>query len=94
MKSYYVYITSNIHRKVLYIGVTNDLHLRIQQHKTGEGSAFTSKYKCHVLLYFEEFKNINEAIAREKQLKNWHREWKINLVKSQNPELSDLASDW
>ena len=58
-------------------------------HKLGKGSVFTTKYKLSLLVYAEEFDNISDAIAREKQLKNWHREWKWNLVKQQNPRLED-----
>ena len=93
-RSYYVYILTNFNRSVLYIGVTNDIHLRVLQHKTGEGSAFTFKYKCHYLLYFEEYFQIDEAIAREKQLKNWQRKWKDELIRKENPHLKDLAVDW
>jgi len=93
-RSYYVYILTNFTRSVLYIGVTNDIHLRVQQHKNGEGSVFTSKYKCHYLLYFEEYFQIDEAIAREKQLKNWQRKWKDELIRKENPDLKDLAADW
>ena len=93
-RSYYVYIMTNFNRSVLYIGVTNDIRLRVLQHKNGEGSVFTSKYKCHYLLLFEEYFQITEAIAREKQLKNWHRKWKDELIAKENPELKDLAADW
>ena len=93
-RSYYIYILTNFTRSVLYIGVTNDIHLRVLQHKNGEGSVFTSKYKCHCLLYFEEYFQINEAIAREKQLKNWQRKWKDELIRKENPDLTDLAADW
>ena len=94
LTSYSVYIMSNIHRSVFYIGVTSDLPARVWQHKNGEGGVFTSKYQCHYLLYYEDFQNINKAIEREKNLKNWHREWKMNLIKSENPEMKDLAADW
>ena len=94
MFTYYTYILSNFTRTVLYIGVTNNLQTRVWQHRNGEGGVFTSKYKCFNLLYYEEFVDINEAIAREKNLKNWRREWKNNLIKQQNPELKDLAADW
>ena len=75
---------------MLYIGVTSNLHNRIVEHKEGKGSTFTKKYNLKILLYFEEFTAIDQAIAREKQLKNWHREWKWNLIKTKNPELRDL----
>ncbi len=87
-----VYIMSNPKRTVLYIGVTSDLISRVIQHKNGQGSQFTKKYHCIDLLYHEEFSTIQEAIVREKQLKNWHREWKWNLIKEFNPELIDLST--
>jgi len=85
---------SNKSRTTLYIGVTNDLEIRVLQHKIGKGSIFTSKYRCFHLLYFEEIPGMDEAIAREKQLKNWRKDWKWDLIKSQNPNLVDLAADW
>ncbi|MCX2680687.1 GIY-YIG nuclease family protein [Galbibacter sp. EGI 63066] len=90
MKEGYVYIVSNKNRSVLYIGVTSNLRKRIQEHKNKEGSIFTKKYSCVDLLYFEKFSGIRQAIKREKQLKNWHRDWKWNLIKEVNPELKDL----
>ncbi|MUP44650.1 GIY-YIG nuclease family protein [Gramella sp. BOM4] len=90
MKNSYVYILSNRNRTVLYIGVTGDLLRRITEHKNGNGSLFTKKYQLYDLLYFEEFSDIEQAIIREKQIKNWHKDWKWNLVKSKNPELKDL----
>ena len=91
---FYVYILSNSTRTVLYTGVTNDLLKRIMQHKNGQGSIFTSKYKCVQLLYYEEYMDVNAAIAREKQLKKWRRQWKIDLITKNNIELLDLAADW
>jgi len=61
----------------------------VWKHKLGEGSLFTSKYKLSILIYAEEYDNISDAIAREKQLKNWHKQWKWNLVKQNNPKLKD-----
>ena len=90
MKESYVYIISNKNRTVLYIGVTSDLIKRITEHKDGKGSVFTKKYNVKDLLYFEVFDNIEQAIVREKQLKNWHKEWKWNLIKENNPVLKDL----
>ena len=81
---------SNSKKTTLYIGVTSNIKSRISDHKNGIGSEFTSKYKLTDLLYYEEFPDIYQAIDREKQLKNWHRQWKINLIKSVNPEMSDL----
>ena len=91
MRRGYVYIMSNSRRTVFYTGITNDLERRTREHKEGIGSAFTVKYKLKFLVYFEEFQSIQLAIAREKQLKRWHREWKINLIKSINPEMKDLS---
>ena len=75
---------------MLYIGVTSDLQKRISDHKNGIGSSFAQKYHLKYLIYFEEFTAIAQAIAREKQLKNWHKDWKWNLIKSVNPEVKDL----
>ena len=90
MYSGYVYIMSNIARTTLYIGVTNDLNRRVWEHREGEGSKFTSKYNLSVLLYAEQCPTMPDAIKREKQLKNWKREWKWDLIKTLNPELIDL----
>lgn len=89
-KNGFVYILSNASRNTLYIGVTSVLDERIIDHKYGRGSKFTAKYNLNVLLYYEKYPNLREAIEREKQLKNWHREWKLNLIKETNPELEDL----
>jgi putative endonuclease len=90
MKESFIYIVSNKNRTVLYVGMTSNLLLRIEQHKNGHGSVFTKKYSVNELLYFEVFSNMNQTIKREKQLKNWHSEWKWNLIKENNPELIDL----
>lgn len=91
---YHVYFMSNKKDGVLYIGVTSFLEQRIHQHKTGHYKGFSKKYNLHALVYSEEFKYVNDAIKREKQLKNWRREWKIELVEKDNPEWLDLATDW
>jgi len=70
------------------------LETRVWQHRNNEGGAFTAKYKCYYLIYYEDYSDIRNAIAREKQLKNWKREWKIELIRKQNPDLIDLAKDW
>jgi putative endonuclease len=90
MKRGYVYIMSNKSRTVLYIGVTRDLKTRIAEHKEGIGSNFTTKYNLKDIIYFEEFQDIDQAITREKQLKNWHRDWKFKLIQSMNPDMNDL----
>ena len=90
MKQGYVYIVTNNNKDVFYIGATSDLVGRIWEHKQGFGSQFTAKYKCHILVYYDWFEDITHAINREKQLKNWRREWKINLIKNMNPLMHDL----
>jgi putative endonuclease len=87
---YYVYIMGS-HRGVLYTGVTNSISRRVSEHKTGVGGTFTSKYSCNKLLYFEKHRYIFDAIAREKQIKKWNREKKINLIRSINPDAADLC---
>ena len=94
MHRYYVYFMSNRNRNVLYIGVTNDLVRRVKEHRSGEIPGFTYKYRCHHLLYYEEYNDINLAIAREKQLKQWNRKKKEQLIDSLNPDRIDLAADW
>ncbi|WP_299626450.1 GIY-YIG nuclease family protein [uncultured Tenacibaculum sp.] len=90
MKQSFVYILTNTYRTTFYIGVTSNLEKRILEHKQGVGSAFTKKYNLSDLIYFEKFSDIHQAISREKQLKNWHKEWKINLIKKVNPTLKTL----
>ena len=85
---------SNKNVTTFYIGVTNDLERRVKEHKNENGSEFTSKYKLTHLVYYEMISDINKAIQREKQLKNWHRKWKIDLIKKLNSEMLDLAKDW
>ncbi len=92
MKNYYVYILSN-KSKTLYIGVTDDLVRRHYEHKNKLIEGFTKKYNISVLVYFETFSSIDHAIKREKQLKNWHRQWKINLIESKNKEWNDLSEE-
>ena len=94
MRKYWVYIIGNKGATTVYIGVTNNLQRRIAEHKTGAISGYTQRYKCDRLLYFEEYQNIETAIAREKELKGWKRERKENLITTQNPHRVDLASDW
>lgn len=89
--SYFTYILTNFTNTTFYIGVTNNIKKRIYEHKNKLIKGFTNKYNLVKLVYFEEYKDIMEAIEREKQLKNWHRDWKINLIKSKNKELKDLS---
>ena len=81
---------TNKRNGVLYVGVTNDLIRRIYEHKTHTVRGFTSKYNLELLVWFEQTEDINSAIAREKQLKNWHRQWKIDLIVKSNPTWQDL----
>jgi putative endonuclease len=90
----FIYIMSNKNLTTFYIGVTNDLERRVKEHKDGNGSEFTSKYKLNYLVYYEIISDIKTAIQREKQLKNWHRKWKLDLIKELNPEMLDLAAEW
>jgi len=89
---YWVYMMTNEHENVLYTGVTNDLYRRINEHKEGIlKHGFTYKYNCDKLIYFEEYVDINDAIAREKQIKGWKRVWKDELINKVNPERKDLS---
>jgi putative endonuclease len=87
-----VYILTN-NSKTLYVGVTNNFERRIYEHKHKLKDGFTKKYNLTKLVYFEMFNDINDAINREKQLKNWHRQWKINLIESKNKEWKDLYDE-
>ena len=92
-KSYYIYILANKRNGTLYIGVSSNLKKRIYEHKNEIIEGFTKKYKIHLLVYYELFNNINEAIAREKQLKKWNRKWKMELIEKVNPQWKDLYDD-
>ena len=89
-----VYIVTNAPRGVLYIGVTSDLPGRVWHHRSGDIAGFTKRYNCQRLVHFELFGEMELAIAREKQLKNWRRDWKLNLVEESNPNWRDLAEDF
>lgn len=88
--NYHVYILASRKNGTLYIGVTNHLARRISQHREGTASAFTRKYGVHRLVHAEEFHDVEEAIRREKAMKNWQRAWKIQLIERGNPEWNDL----
>ena len=90
----FVYLISNKNRTVIYTGVTSNLESRILRYKAGVGAKFATKYNLTDLMYYERIHGMMNAINREKQLKRWHKEWKWNLVKIDNPELKDLAADW
>jgi putative endonuclease len=91
MKQPCVYILASRNYGTIYIGVTSDLIARIYQHRTEAIRGFTSRYAVYHLVRFEQFADMHSAITREKQLKNWHRPWKINLIESENPDWHDLA---
>ena len=86
-----VYLLANQPFGATYIGVTSDLIARLWQHRSGEVPGFTRRYRVHRLVRYEQFDDMITAITREKQLKNWHRQWKINLIQSDNPDWHDLA---
>ena len=92
-KTYCVYILANKRNGTLYIGVSSNLKKRIYEHKNGIIEGFTKKYKIHLLVYYELFNNVNEAITREKQLKKWNRKWKMKLIEKVNPQWKDLYDD-
>ena len=94
MRQYYVYILTKKTNKVLYIGVTNNLVRRIFEHKNKLVEGFTKKYNLSKLVYYEVTNDIYSALEREKQLKNWHRDWKINLINSFNPVWADLSDNF
>lgn len=87
---YYIYILASQRNGTLYVGVTNNLAERIFAHREGRGSRFTSKHNVKRLVYFESFDHVGDAIAREKTLKRWRRQWKIDLIESMNPDWDDL----
>jgi predicted GIY-YIG superfamily endonuclease len=89
--TYYVYILTNVPRNVMYIGVTNDLERRVDEHRSGLGGAFTRRYHVHTLVHVEEFQWIDDALAREKQIKGCSRAKKNALVQRFNPSWTDLA---
>ena len=91
MKSYFIYMVTNKSNSTLYIGVTSSLVRRISQHRRGEIEGFSKRYNTNRLVYYEQFNDINDAIAREKQLKGWSRKKKEALINLMNPKRTDLA---
>ena len=90
MEKGFTYILTNKNSTVLYVGATKNLKNRIDCHRNGTGAVFTKIYNATILIYFEEFEDLSDAFKREKQLKNWHTDWKWNVAKLLNPELKDL----
>ncbi|HHF3094327.1 TPA: GIY-YIG nuclease family protein [Vibrio diabolicus] len=89
-----VYILTSNNNVVLYTGVTSQMPQRIWQHKNGVVEGFTKKYNVHKLVYFELFDDMATAITREKQLKQWKRKWKLDLVRETNPNFLDLSTEY
>ncbi len=90
---YAVYILASKRHGTLYIGVTNDVAKRLSEHRSGHGSKFVREYKLNILVHIELFQDSRDAIAREKQLKKWNRDWKIALIERENPDWQDLTPD-
>ncbi len=90
MKNYYIYIITNKPKGTLYIGMTNNLVRRGYEHRNGLIDGFTKKYNLNRLVYFEVFNCVEDAIVREKRLKKWNRQWKIDLIEKVNPNWDDL----
>ncbi len=94
MKTYYLYILASKKNGTLYTGVANNLVKRVYEHKENLVPDFTQKYNVHHLVYYEEFSDIYSAIAREKRIKKWKRQWKINLIEKMNPDWRDLYDNF
>ncbi len=92
-KTYYIYILASKRNGTLYIGVTSDLKKRIWEHKNNLVEGFTKKYGVHMLVYYESTGDVRSAITREKQLKEWNRKWKTELIEKNNPEWKNLYCD-
>jgi len=89
---YFVYFMTNANNTILYVGVTNNLVKRVYEHKNGiYEKSFTYKYNCNKLVYYEVFGDVKYAITREKQIKNWKRKWKNNIISNKNPEWHELC---
>jgi putative endonuclease len=93
MKTYYLYILASKRNGTLYIGVTDNLIRRVHEHKNSFIKSFTQKYKTYSLVYYETTTEVLSAIAREKKLKRWKREWKLELIENMNPEWKDLYNE-
>jgi putative endonuclease len=91
MKQYYVYILASKRNGTLYIGVTNELKRRVVEHKDKLVDGFTKRYNVSILVHYELYPDVRNAILREKQLKTWKREWKIRLIEENNPGWKDLT---
>lgn len=94
MNDYYVYILTNKTNTTLYIGMTNDLKRRMYEHKNKIIPGFTEKYNVNKLVYYEKTTDVKSAIQREKNIKKWNRDWKLELIKKTNPNFNDLSLEW
>jgi len=93
--NYYVYVMTNKQNKVLYIGLTNNIEERVNEHKLKVyPKSVTARYNCDKLVYIEEYQDSAEASKREKQFKKWNRAWKIELIEEINPSWIDLSENW
>ena len=88
--NFYIYMLASRRNGTLYTGVTNDLGRRVWEHRNGYIKGFTCKYGVKRLVWFEHHQDVNEAITREKQIKRWRRDWKLNLIEETNPNWTDL----
>ncbi|WP_333878361.1 GIY-YIG nuclease family protein [Flavobacterium sp.] len=94
-RQYFTYVLASKKNGTLFIGVTNNIERRVEEHKNKlNPNRFTAKYDVNLLVYYETFQYINDAIDREKQLKKWNRQWKINLIEEENKDWKDLSEDW
>ena len=91
--NFWVYIVTNVHDSVLCVGMTNDLARRVTEHRSGEVPGFTSAHRCRKLIYHEHCTDVQDAVAREKQLKKWSRQKKVALIATLNPYWEDLAPE-
>ena len=94
MNDYYVYILTNETNTTLYIRMTNDLKRRLYEHKNKLIPGFTEKYNVNKLVYYEKTTDVKSAIQREKNIKKWNRDWKLELIKKTNPNFNDLSLEW
>ena len=94
MKPGYVYIVTNKPMGVLYIGVPDDLPRRVSEHRARAANSFSKRYNCERLVWFEQFENIHDARAFERQMKKWNRLWKVQRIVEANPHWMDLAERW
>ncbi len=93
-QEYFVYILTNKRKGVLYVGSTYDLYKRVYEHKTRAVMSFTSKYNINRLVYYEIYDDLQSALRRERRLKKWYRNWKIELIEKENPKWLDLSIRW